>query len=153
MAPLASRATPMAGELASTQMVNSFPSTYQSPRPSHSSHGFGQHTSQSSISHFIVPSWRHRGCTSFYSHHRHSELAAYGKVTHQFSIHRKGAPVRWQVEPSERHRLSSNKVSLRCCWCVVLALSPHFGEALALCISTWNAQNVFWPPGKTQYVH
>ena len=32
MASLASRATPMANDLASTQTVNSFPSTHQSPR-------------------------------------------------------------------------------------------------------------------------
>ena len=47
--------------------------------PSHSTHGFGQHASQGSIWHFIVPSWHHGGCMSFYSRHHHSEPPAYGK--------------------------------------------------------------------------
>ena len=143
IALLASRTTPMASELASTQTVNSFPSSYWII-PSHSGHSFGQHASQSSITHFTVPSQEHRGCTSFHRHHCHSEATACGEVAHCFPHTEK---VLWRVM-NVTHP-SFNKVSFYCHWWAILALSPHSGEVLAPCMLIWNTQNVFWLPRKT----
>ena len=153
IAPLASRATPMASESWHSHLNGEFIPvdapifSYWIIR-SHSSHGFSQHTSQGSISHFIVPSWRHRGCTSFYGHHRHchrhSSQPSYGKVAHQFATHRKGAPT-----SDNRRNLrnpnhpSPHEVFLYCLWRVILTPSSYFVEALAPCMSIWNTPNIF----------
>ena len=58
--------------------------------PSHSIHGFGQHTSQGSILYFSVPCWWHRGCMSFYSRHWESGPP---------DLQKRGSDEWWQMEP------------------------------------------------------
>ena len=156
MAPLASRVTPMVSELVSTQTVNSFPSMHQSPR----SGSFCVTLAIVSVSMLL----RVASCTSS-SHSNDTEVAHHfiaatatlnqphmGKWPTSFSHTEKvlqWVMTGWTSGMSLLLLQRSLSLSLYCCWRAILAPLLHPGEAPALCMSTRNAQNVFWPPRKT----